>query len=116
MGPIERVELKCMHYHIKNRYLLGSFYMTQRVQRGNIGKWERVGAGQEVQARGDMRMLMIDSHCCMENDNTYYKAIILQLKINLGNIKKNICKPNSDFLHKHTYTHSQIHTQSSLLY
>ena len=69
-----------------------------------------MGAGGEVQAGGEIRLLMTDSHCHMEEDNMYYKAIILQLKINLGNILKKIfanliqtCSTNT-----HTYTHTVI--------
>ena len=43
------------------------------------GKGER-----EAQEGGDTCILTADSHCCMEETNTHWKAIILQLKIKVN--------------------------------
>jgi len=43
--------------------------------------WGR--GGREAQAGGDICILTADTHCCMAETNTHYKAIVLQLKINL---------------------------------
>lgn len=44
---------------------------------GVVGYW---GGERGRFKRGDIRIILIDSHCCMAESNLYYKAIFLQSK------------------------------------
>ena len=44
--------------------------------------------GREVHEGGDIRIPVADSHCCMAEASMNFKAIILQLKINLSKNNK----------------------------
>ena len=48
----------------------------------NLEEWDGVGGGKEIQEGGDRCIPMADSCWCVAETNTYYEAIVLQLKIN----------------------------------
>ena len=53
----------------------------------NLGRWDGVGGGREVQEGGDICILMVDSHSYMAETTQHCKAIIFQLKINFKKYK-----------------------------
>jgi len=72
VGWVEREALKYIHYHVWNRWLMGSCCITQEAQPGALW-WPRgVGweGGMEAQDRGVICTLMASSHCCTAETDT----------------------------------------------
>ena len=72
VGWVEREALKYIHYHVWNRWLMGSCCITQEAQPGALW-WPRgVGweGGREAQDRGVIYTLMASSHCCTAETGT----------------------------------------------
>ena len=69
MEWIETVALKHIHYHMWNRWLVGSCCIIQEGQPGALWQSRGVGWSRE-EGGGDICILMTDSLCCMAEANT----------------------------------------------
>ena len=69
-GMNETVTLKCIRYHMADRELVGSCYMTKGAQPGALEGGDGVGGRREVQDRGNICVLTADSCCYMAETST----------------------------------------------
>ena len=61
--------------------------------------------GREAQEGGDICTIMADLHFCMQKPTQHYKAVFLQLKINLKKIAKK--EQNKEHYYKGICAYSQ---------